>query len=478
MVFQPHRQDQVAASTGDDDTGEVSAEASNKGISRTKSVFSMGSDLSIISEDESVSVGSGEHGSLDGSAGIMPGPARPENARWAPRNWSTQDTCSFGALVRYATQGRPEAPVFDAELRRLMEPFLRDVRERRTILFHQLLARGGHQFGPSPSAESMASSSQHSRYALSSTSSHPMSNTLAHGSTWLDASITPSLGVPYTELRTERPFLFDHENSYPLHTTLAETLGVSSLDRIHEFERCDSILDSLRDPLRRLPFHQAYDNFVTTFCIPLLHSMAMSRQLFHAALSDRCDNGIAYRYQAFPTITVHVPGGPAKATTTSPISCGVLEGRSVACLTFHIPLTPSFGTNSMFVESHPGKEDWHPLPIKSEGLGFLFDGSRCLSFHLDNTTSATAVFLDFQVLLYDYEDRDWSGSSSLRTTSLCPLHLLEDGFSRSRGSTYYDEAFISSRSAQFRPHVQMVTKRHSALLDVDSRSGPPFHRSD
>jgi hypothetical protein len=464
-----------------------------KGMNRTKSVFSMGSDLSIISEDDSFSADSGGQGSVDSSTCPPIIPERLLGGSSRTVNYAHANSSEFGALVRCATHGRPEAPVFDGELRRRMEPFLRPVRERRTVLFHELLARGGHGYAPS-SGVSMISSSVESRYTLSSLSSNPLANSLIHGSTWLGASITPSLGVPYTELRTERPFLFDHEHSYPLHQLLANAIDVPFLDRIHEHEHCDRILDTLRDPQRRQPFHEAYDSFVTSFCVPLLHSMAMSNSLLHSGFSDENDDRIVYRYQAFPTIVVHVPGGSTAryGCSASPLSCGVLEGHSVACLTFHIPLTPSFGTNAMYVESHPGKEDWHPLQTKSEGMGFLFDGARCFSFLVDNTTSATSVFLNFQVLFYRESvirgryGRPSSqsglatntvgiGSNSLRATSLCPSHLLEDRFSQSTGSTFYDEASISSRSSQFRTDVPMVSKCRTTLLAVDSRCGPPFH---
>ena len=63
----------------------------------------------------------------------------------------------------------------------------------------------------------------------------------------------------------------------------------------------------------------------------------------------------------------------------------------------------------MYTESHPGREDWHPLRTKSVELGFSFDGARCLHFTLENTTDQTRVSLDFRIAIY----RD-NGTSSPR----------------------------------------------------------------
>lgn len=268
--------------------------------------------------------------------------------------------------------------------------------------------------------------------------------------------IASSLGVPYTALRKERPFLFD-EQTHPLGEILADTLGVDDLSRIHEMNVDDATLrSSLLNPGRRAAFHKAYDCFVTTFCLPLLHSLAISKQVFHVKSSSA---RITYRYQAFPTIDIVRPG----ASATLPV-CDTATGHSIGCLAFHIPLTASFGTNALYTESYPGREDWHPLTTKSGGLGFLFDGSRCLHFSVENTSNVSRVSLYFRVMIY--RERSWYDDIDNEDddAGLCSVAQVRDSYT---GGTYYDEAVMELGRSAF-------IKRSERLQDPDKRQGFSF----
>jgi hypothetical protein len=346
---------------------------------------------------------------------------------------------TFGMALRHYLHDTVGQPIFDRGMRQVMEWYLRKARLEREKTRHP-------------------------------------------GCLSVDASIASSVGVPYMSLRQERPFLFD-EHSFPLHTTLANALGISDLSRIHELGD-DTALSPLLDKERRLSFHRIYDIFVTSFCIPLLHSMAIAKQIFHdhSRIGHDC---ITYRYQAFPSINVVRPGEAAK-----PPTCGVSQGHSVGCLFFHIPLTASQGTAALYVESYPGREDWHALQTKSIGLGFLFDGARCLQFGLEHTDASTSrVSLDFSIMIYREgceHTPSYSSSSSSSTpfsctsielsttTSLCTVDLLEDDFSR-QGPGYYEEACVDlDRTIAF--GTDAVIRKSRTLQEPDHRVGLPFLR--
>ena len=324
---------------------------------------------------------------------------------------------SFGMDLRRETHSSPDVPFFDKGTRRVMEPHLRKARLLRE----------------------KARSRNH--------------NLIVHH------SIASSVGVPYVRLRSETPFLFDI-HTHPIHEVLTETLAIQDLSRIHEEGDLHQLMEPLRTKEGRRLFQEAYDNFVTSFCIPLLHSMGMAKNIFHAATDS---SSISYRYQAFPGIRVVRPG----ETSEGP-KCDTANGHSVGFLHFHVPLTASFGTNALYTECHPGREDWHPLIAKSVGLGFLFDGARCLHFNMENTTDSSCVALDFVVAIYgdshaqDYVDGD----------SLCNRTILEDQFSVA-GPGYYDEAVIDVGLGS--PQWQIVAKKYgNHLLDPDHRVGFPF----
>jgi len=361
-------------------------------MNRCKSLFAMSWVEDCSSSIES---SASDAGSEDSGGAVAPLP-------------TTTLEVGFVPALRRLTGDSPQAPDFRrSEVRRHMEPHLRGARLKR---------------------ERSRKETSHLKKC--------------------SASIASSMGVPYTALRQERPFLFD-EHSYPLHTILAKTLGVQDLRQVHTVPDEKELLKPLLDRAKRHAFHAAYDGFVTSFCIPLLHSMAISKRILELSPTD-C---ITYRYQAFPTIQISRPGDSCISSPT----CDLIQGHSVAALSFHIPLTPAEGTNAMFIESHPGKEDWHPLQAKSVGLGYLVDGARCLHFDLENTTGYSRVSLTFRVMIHRGQVQD---------ASLCPLALLGDKFSTA--GSYYDEAVLDARQRH------AVVKARKGLLDPDPRLGFPF----
>jgi hypothetical protein len=371
-------------------------------------------------------------------------------------------TKCFGHDMNKYTEGSPDVPTFDKSLRRFIEPHISKARksreDRRCLIMDKL--------GLEPRiVESL--------------------------------SITSKGYVPYPSLRKERPFLFDVE-TYPLHQKLAETLGISDLSRIHEHYIKDKklLVSPLLDPKKRRAFHQCYDNFVLTFCIPLLHSLAMVQKLLTDFSREPGRQRICYRYQAFPCLRIIRPGefsiGP---------HCDMAYGHSMGNINFHIPLTPTFGTNCLFTESRPGREDWHPLKTKSVGLGFAFDGARCLHYTLENTTQRTRVSLDFRIAIY--RERSVSASIGPQVKSkqkliehgiqvpsnekeeeedecdvndiLCNQKLLQDNYSKFPG--YYEEAYIDLESHYTSPDAiqeSMVQKKNKLLMHPDKRVGFPF----
>jgi len=193
--------------------------------------------------------------------------------------------------------------------------------------------------------------------------------------------------------------------------------------------------EALMDSLSRQRFRDCYESYIIRFCIPFLHSLAITNDV-RINLSQTKSSMVTYRYQAFPTVTVVKPGD---CSTDYP-HCDIAEGHSIGCLNFHIPLTPAYGTNALYTESSPGLEDWHPLTSKSIGLGYLFDGARCLHFGLENTTQHTRVSVDFRVVVYREDDRDDALSEVVDHNDLCSRGFLEDRYSAAGG--FYEEASI------------------------------------
>jgi len=396
------------------------------GLTRSRTLHSLsGSSSTTSSNDSSFGLSQDHHTLTPSLPAHREGGESPTTITSLP----SPDFTTFGMDVRRFTNESPEVPSFNTALRQVMEPHLRKARLMR----------------------------EQARRRITQ-------NLNVHD------SIASSVGVPYVRLRSERPFLYD-TYTHPMHEVLSEVLGVPDISRLHEQPSGD--LDQLMAPLKsrkgRRKFQESYDNFVTSFCIPLLHSLAMSKNLFHEGNGD---TRISYRYQAFPNIRVVRPGDASSGP-----QCDTALGHSIGFLRFHVPLTPSYGTNALYTESHPGKEDWHPLQTKSVGLGFLFDGGRCINFNLENTTDSTLVALDFVVAIYSaYEEEDDEQYPLVDADGLCNRKALEDQYSVG-GPGFYDEAVIDIHPGS--PLWQVVAKKHgrtNKLLDPDLSSGFPFVR--
>eukprot|EP00956_Cyclotella_meneghiniana_P033530 scaffold96769_cov63-Cyclotella_meneghiniana.AAC.8 len=367
--------------------------------------------------------------------------------------------CTFDSVVgeKLVSLGMIQSqPIDFHSIRNEMEPFLACARLQRDVVRQQVLETFD-SLNQEPSRRSSLTFASR-RGSLSEGPIHIGSN----------------YGVPYPELRNETSFLYDVE-SYPLDRLLADTIGVQDLSKIHVDHPMIKDKARLMAPLqnrgRRRAFHRCFDSFVTSHVIPLLHSQALSKGIFYSnrhQLKQGKPQRITYRYQAFPTINIVRPGecsiGP---------HCDLTQGHSIGNISFHIPLTAAFGTNAVHVESRPGREDWHPLSTKSPGLGFQFDGARCLHFNLRNETDVTRVSINFSVAI----TRDCDETQYDPDDQLCCPQLLKDDFSCGKEG-YYDEVTVSvgdvPRSFLPPPVAMKKPCSQNRLYDPDERLGFPF----
>ena len=71
---------------------------------------------------------------------------------------------------------------------------------------------------------------------------------------------------------------------------------------------------------------------------------------------------------------------------------------------FILPITRMYGTNRMFIESEPGKEDFQGIELEYGDL-LYFNGNKCTHYNEKNVEKDIRLSLDFRtVLLKDYKD--------------------------------------------------------------------------
>ena len=97
-------------------------------------------------------------------------------------------------------------------------------------------------------------------------------------------------------------------------------------------------------------------------------------------------------FQAIPCVRVHRPGefsiGP-HIDAQYQLPDGSLNA--------YLPLTSIDDTNSLYLESAPGREDFHPLRL-AYGQFCTFYGAFCTHFAVENLSERTRVSLDFRVV--------------------------------------------------------------------------------
>jgi hypothetical protein len=88
-------------------------------------------------------------------------------------------------------------------------------------------------------------------------------------------------------------------------------------------------------------FHEAFDSFVRAVCAPHMDAFFPCDEIY---------------YQSFPCLRMVQPDefsiGP---------HCDSAYGHHPCSVNFYVPLTQIDGTASLFLESRPGSEDWHPI---------------------------------------------------------------------------------------------------------------------
>lgn len=104
---------------------------------------------------------------------------------------------------------------------------------------------------------------------------------------------------------------------------------------------------------------------------------------------------VFFIYQSYPSIRIQYFNNVVVPPhyDSDAIGCHPLGERN-----FILPITSMFGTNTIFIESEPGKKDFKGIPLEYGEL-FSFNGNRCTHYNEKNQEGRIRISLDFRVLL-------------------------------------------------------------------------------
>ena len=194
--------------------------------------------------------------------------------------------------------------------------------------------------------------------------------------------------------------LIDYDTSaHPFREIVAGILGVDAttgLPELHQAEFVHTFLkqqrklgstpvDSRYKAAGGCRFHEklrlCYREFLREVVLPLFPDAAE-------------EGGGGLLYQREPNLRCHLPGTGRQMVLRH---CDADYFHQPNELNFWLPLTPCYGTNTLWVESAAGRGDYRPVEIRV-GQMLRFHGHQCDHFTLPNDTPHTRLSLDFRVV--------------------------------------------------------------------------------
>jgi hypothetical protein len=112
-----------------------------------------------------------------------------------------------------------------------------------------------------------------------------------------------------------------------------------------------------------------------------------------------------YIVQTEPSFRIHLPNNTAvgkrddesESNERIGFHCDGDYNHPPSEMNYMLTITGQSDTNSCYVETEPGKEDFHPIQLKY-GEVFRFYGNRCRHFNKKNISGQTRISFDFRVI--------------------------------------------------------------------------------
>ena len=182
-------------------------------------------------------------------------------------------------------------------------------------------------------------------------------------------------------------------SAHPLVALLAAVVesDAASLPRLHEDEEVRQWLE--RPKLTTLGLNPVDRRFKASGGFrknPSLHS-AYIAFLREVVLPTLPHDPQGYLYQKEPNLRCHLPGTGRQLVLRH---CDADYFHQPHELNYWLPCTPAYGSNSLWVESAPGRADYRAMELDVGDL-LRFYGNQCDHYSLPNETGVTRLSLDF-----------------------------------------------------------------------------------
>jgi len=192
----------------------------------------------------------------------------------------------------------------------------------------------------------------------------------------------------WEELKSEKVLAYDTKK-YDFRSIVQRILEFDDLEQIHtkytEFTK-KGVIQFEND--QQTPLHKKFYNSVL-----LTNFLELYRNFVREFIAPMFNESVIV-YQTKPTFRVQLPNNVAIGQKHCDSEYNHPEGE----INFWIPLTKVFENNGIWLESEPGKGDFHPIGNLNYGNIFRFYGNKCRHYNNINDTGSTRISFDFRVM--------------------------------------------------------------------------------
>lgn len=179
---------------------------------------------------------------------------------------------------------------------------------------------------------------------------------------------------------------------FAFYELIKKSLNVDSLSKIHNESKFIYHTKFKRENDQSTHFHQLFYNLSRESVFQKTYKMFISEVI------KPMMGGGEVVFQKIPTFRLHFPGNIAVGEYHRDRNYRDPEwAKKVRELNFFLPLTDAYETNTIWVESEEGKEDFFPINAKY-GQVVMWDGSNLLHGNKTNIENTTRISFDFRVM--------------------------------------------------------------------------------
>ncbi len=199
---------------------------------------------------------------------------------------------------------------------------------------------------------------------------------------------------------------------------LKDLFEINNLDNLHEKFSIENNIKPISKDTHTHP-HKIFYNKINS-------GWVYFEKLYKSFISDFVLSSLKKErvyYQTFPNFRISFPGNVAVSTWHKDSDSENLHPKGE--INFFLPVTDSYDTNTLWIESEPDKADYSPINLKF-GEVFMFNGGDCKHGNKTNLTGKTRVSFDFRIMPLENYNPNYKAKTRTKNLEFKPGQYYSD----------------------------------------------------